>query len=243
MSFIVAMPEEFAPASSELTGLGLAVRQAHRAAVNATTQIVPAAGDEVSAAVSALFGNFAQEYYGLSAQGIRFHDQFVRALSGGGLAYAATEAESAPPLQALQQNILAAINAPAESLLGRPLIGNGMDGAPGSGQAGGPGGLLFGNGGRGGSGAPGQPGGPGGPAGLFGDGGPGGDGGAAVASGGTGGSGGAGGAGGFVGGNGGGGGGGGVGGPPRGGVGARGRGGGGGGGGRRGAGGGGRGGG
>ncbi|MEK0729033.1 hypothetical protein OSH23_24295, partial [Mycobacterium ulcerans] len=44
------------------------------------------------------------------------------------------------------------INTPTNALLGRPLIGNGANGAPGTGQAGGPGGILWGNGGAGGSG-------------------------------------------------------------------------------------------
>ncbi|WP_436405594.1 beta-1,3-glucanase family protein [Mycobacterium gordonae] len=48
------------------------------------------------------------------------------------------------------------INAPFNALLGRPLIGKGRNGAAGTGQAGGPGGLLWGDGGDGGSGAAGQ---------------------------------------------------------------------------------------
>ncbi|MGA9674456.1 MAG: PGRS repeat-containing protein, partial [Mycobacterium sp.] len=64
------------------------------------------------------------------------------------------------------------MNAPTDTLLGRPLT----NGAPGTGQDGGPGGILFGDGGDGGSGAPGQAGGKGGDAGLFGNGGNGGTG-------------------------------------------------------------------
>ena len=78
------------------------------------------------------------------------------------------------PWQALQQNVLNAINAPTEALLGRPLIGNGANAAPGTGQNGGAGGLLLGNGGNGGSGAANQSGGRGGAAGLIGNGGNGG---------------------------------------------------------------------
>ncbi|BCI92172.1 hypothetical protein NIIDMKKI_73780 [Mycobacterium kansasii] len=61
--------------------------------------------------------------------------------------------------------------------MGRPLIGNGTNGLPNTGQDGGPGGLLYGNGGNGGSGGPGQLGGNGGSAGLIGNGGAGGAGG------------------------------------------------------------------
>ncbi|MEY8016297.1 PecA family PE domain-processing aspartic protease [Mycobacterium servetii] len=76
-----------------------------------------------------------------------------------------------------EQTIVNLINAPTNTLLGRPLIGNGASGANGTGQAGQAGGILWGNGGTGGSGANGHPGGAGGAAGLFGNGGTGGTGG------------------------------------------------------------------
>ncbi|WP_152406652.1 PE family protein, partial [Mycobacterium tuberculosis] len=139
------------------------------------------AGDEVSAAIAALFGTHAQEYQALSARVATFHEQFVRSLTAAGSAYATAEAANASPLQALEQQVLGAINAPTQLWLGRPLIGDGVHGAPGTGQPGGAGGLLWGNGGNGGSGAAGQVGGPGGAAGLFGNGGSGGSGGAGAA--------------------------------------------------------------
>ncbi|MCV7076929.1 hypothetical protein H7I94_15520, partial [Mycobacterium szulgai] len=49
---------------------------------------------------------------------------------------------STSPIHILQQQGLAMINAPAQTLFGRPLIGNGLPGAPGTGNPGGPGGLL-----------------------------------------------------------------------------------------------------
>jgi hypothetical protein len=91
------------------------------------------------------------------------------------------------------EDVLGAINAPTELMLQRPLIGNGTNAAPGTGQNGGAGGILWGNGGNGGSGAPGQNRGTGGAAGLVADGGSGGTGGIGNISGGTGGTGGAGG--------------------------------------------------
>ncbi|VAZ86174.1 PE-PGRS family protein PE_PGRS61 [Mycobacterium persicum] len=42
------------------------------------------------------------------------------------------------------------INAPTQAVLGRPLIGNGANGAPETGQNGAPGSILLGNGGAGG---------------------------------------------------------------------------------------------
>jgi PGRS repeats len=108
-------------------------------------------------------------------------------LNAGAGAYASTEAANAAaaanPWQTVQQDVLNLINAPTELLLGRPLIGNGTNGVPGTGQNGGARGLLWGNGGNGGSGvaatasSPGGPGGNGGAAGLIGNGGAGGVGG------------------------------------------------------------------
>ncbi|WP_338129861.1 PGRS repeat-containing protein, partial [Mycobacterium montefiorense] len=56
--------------------------------------------------------------------------------------YAAAEATNAG------QALLGAVNAPAQALLGRPLIGNGIDGTAAN-PNGGDGGLLYGNGGNG----------------------------------------------------------------------------------------------
>jgi PPE family len=96
----------------------------------------------------------------------------------------ATSAAAGDPISVLlgginevRHDVLAVVNAPTELLVGRPLIGPGTNGAAGTGQAGGPGGILVGNGGNGGSGAAGHAGGPGGPAGLIGNGGAGGTGG------------------------------------------------------------------
>ena len=60
--------------------------------------VLPAAADEVSAAIAALFSGQAQEFQALGAQAAAFHEQFVQALRGAGGAYAAAEAANASPL-------------------------------------------------------------------------------------------------------------------------------------------------
>lgn len=92
----------------------------------------------MSTAISALFGAHAQAYQALSAHVAAFHDQFVHTLTAGAGSYMAAEAAAASPLQALQLELLNAINAPTLALLGRPLIGDGTDAAPGSGGPAGP---------------------------------------------------------------------------------------------------------
>ncbi|MBX9978871.1 MAG: PE family protein, partial [Mycobacterium gordonae] len=198
-SFLIAVPDALAAASADLTGIGDAVRQATSVVAGPTTAIVPAAADEVSAAITRAFGTFGQDFQALSAETALFHQRFVQALSGGAGAYAAAEAVNASPLAAAQNLFgTAAAWDPIKDLTGRSLFGNGADGAAGTGQAGGNGGWLFGNGGNGGSGAPGGQGGAGGSAALFGAGGNGGAGGNAITPGGVGGNGGAGGANGFL---------------------------------------------
>lgn len=197
MSFLIASPEALAATATYLTGIGSAISAANAVAAAPTTEILAAGTDEVSTAISALFGAHAQAYQALSAHVAAFHDQFVHTLTAGAGSYMAAEA-AASPLQALQLELLNAINAPTLALLGRPLIGDGTDAAPGSGGAGGAGGILIGNGGTGGASdlagtGRGGVGGAGGAGGLFGIGGAGGGCGSAVAIGGDGGAGGAGG--------------------------------------------------
>ncbi len=181
MSLLFAVPEVMTDATTSLASLGSTINAAHAAAAAPTTAMLAAAEDEVSAAIASMFSQYASAYQALSAQAAAFHAQLVGTLNAGAGAYAATEAANATPLQILQQDVLGLINAPTNTLLGRPLIGNGANGitnAQGVGTPGGAGGLLSGSGGNGGnSTATGAPGGAGGSAGLWGNGGAGGTGG------------------------------------------------------------------
>lgn len=178
MSYVLATPEMVAAAANNLAQIGSTLSAANAAALAPTTGVLAAGADEVSAAVASLFSGHAQAYQTLGTQAAAFHERFIQALSTAAGAYGSAEAANASPLQ----QALNVINAPTQTLLGRPLIGNGTNGAPGTGQAGGPGGLLYGNGGNGGSGGVGQAGGAGGSAGLIGDGGTGGGAGAGDAA-------------------------------------------------------------
>ena len=143
MSYVVAVPEMLASAATDLEHIGSSLSAAKGAAAAPTTAVVAAADDEVSAAIASLFSRHAQEFQAVSAQSAAFHSQFAQALTGAGGSYAAAEAANATQMQA----VLGVINAPTELLTGRPLIGNGTNGAAGTGQNGGPGGILMGNGG------------------------------------------------------------------------------------------------
>lgn len=174
-SFVIVTPEVLASASSDLAGIGWAVRSANVAAASLTTQVAAAqmrCRQRFLRCLAPMVGTFRRP--------VRRRPCFMSGLaalnSGAGM-YASAEAANASPLAAAEQNVMGAVNAPAQALLGRPLIGNGANGVAGSGAVGGAGGILWGNGGNGGSGTTGQAGGSGGAAGLWGQGGAGGAGG------------------------------------------------------------------
>lgn len=172
MSFVIAAPEFLTAAAMDLASIGSTVSAASAAASAPTVAILAAGADEVSIAVAALFGMHGQAYQALSVQASAFHQQFVQALTAGAYSYASAEAAAVTPLQQLVD----VINAPFRSALGRPLIGNGANGKPGTGQDGGNGGLGAGSGAKG-NGGNGGDGGKGGDAQLIGNGGNGGNGG------------------------------------------------------------------
>ncbi|WP_082276980.1 PE family protein, partial [Mycobacterium ostraviense] len=141
-SFVITVPEALSAAASDLAGIESALSAANAAARAQTVAVLSAGADEVSAAVAAVFSGHAQGYQALSAQAAEFHARFVQAVAAGAGSYASAEAAVATPLQSL----LDLINAPFVTLTGRKLIGDGANGAPGTGANGGAGGWLSGNG-------------------------------------------------------------------------------------------------
>ncbi|WP_373180774.1 PE family protein, partial [Mycobacterium marinum] len=177
MPHIAVAPDLVASAANQLERIGSALSAANLTAAAPTTTVMAAGADEVSTAVAALFGGHAQEYQALVARAEAFHQQFVQLMTTGAGSYAAAEAANTTPLQAVGQELLAAINGPTQAIFGRPLIGDGAAGTA-TDPNGGAGGLLYGNGGNGYSETTaGVAGGAGGAAGLIGNGGSGGNGG------------------------------------------------------------------
>ena len=133
-SFLIAAPEALATASADLSGIGEAIRDATSAAAPSTTGIVPAALDEVSAAISRLFGGYGQEFQALSAQSALFHSRFVQLLFSGGSAYAGAEAAANSSLLTTLVDLAQpfGIFSPVEGLTGRSLFVNGANGAAGT---------------------------------------------------------------------------------------------------------------
>lgn len=147
MSFVTAAPEMLATAAQNVANIGTSLSAANATAAASTTSVLAAGADEVSQAIARLFSDYATHYQSLNAQAAAFHHSFVQTLNAAGGAYSSAEAANASA-QALEQNLLAVINAPAQALFGRPLIGNGANGTAAS-PNGGDGGILYGNGGNG----------------------------------------------------------------------------------------------
>lgn len=122
MSNVMVVPGMLSAAAADVASIGAALSAANGAAAPTTAGVLAAGADEVSAAIASLFSGYARDYQALSAQMARFHQQFVQALTASVGSYAAAEAANASPLQALEQQVLAAINAPTQTLLVHPLI-------------------------------------------------------------------------------------------------------------------------
>src|SRR5215469_13170474 len=126
MSFVVAVPEALGTAATDLASLGSTISSANAAAATATTGVLTAAEDEVSAAIAAVFSAHGEGFQALSAQAAAFHEQFVQAVTAGVGSYVSAETANvaafmANPAQSIQQDLLNLINGPSLVLTGRPL--------------------------------------------------------------------------------------------------------------------------
>jgi hypothetical protein len=95
MSFVTTQPEGLSTAASELASLGSAMSALNAAAAGLTTEVIPAAADQVSAVTAVRFATHAQMYQLVSAAAAAIHDQFVAMLGSSAGSYAATEAANA----------------------------------------------------------------------------------------------------------------------------------------------------
>jgi hypothetical protein len=148
MSFVVAAPGTMGAVAGDLAGVGSTLREATAAAAGQTTAITSAAADDVSLAVSELFGAYGQQFQMLSAEAAAFHNEFVSLLNGGAAAYLSAEIAA--------QQAMTSANVAANSALGSftasgaaasdPILGGLLGGGSGSGLLGG---LLGGGSGGG----------------------------------------------------------------------------------------------
>ncbi|MDP7731176.1 MULTISPECIES: PE family protein [Mycobacterium] len=101
MSFVVAAPQQVAAAALDLAGIRSMLAEATSSVAAPTSAVVPAAADEVSAAIATVFADFGEEFQVVNARVHAFHAEFVSMLNAAAGAYLSTEianAESASPL-------------------------------------------------------------------------------------------------------------------------------------------------
>jgi hypothetical protein len=98
MSYVIAAPEMMTSAAADLATVGSDLSAAHLAAAAPTVGLIPAAADEVSAAVTKVFSAHAAAFQGLAGKAAAFRDQFVSTLKAAEHAYSATEAAAAGSL-------------------------------------------------------------------------------------------------------------------------------------------------
>jgi PE-PPE domain/PE family len=92
MTFLITEPEIMAAVAGDVEHIGSAIGAANAAAAGPTSGVIGPAANEVSAAVTKLFGQFGREYQALVAQAAIFHSRFAQALTAAGGAYATAEA-------------------------------------------------------------------------------------------------------------------------------------------------------
>ena len=115
MSYVLTTPEMLAAAATDVGNIGSAISTASSTAAGPTTGLLPAAEDDVSAAIAKLFGAYGQEYQAVVSQAAAFHSEFTQALAAAGNAY--LEAESAnSALMSGPSNALNTITAPIQTL-------------------------------------------------------------------------------------------------------------------------------
>ncbi|OBK48133.1 PE family protein [Mycobacterium sp. 1081908.1] len=106
MSFLIVAPDLVSAAATDLEHIGSTISAANSAAAGSTTALLPAAQDEVSSAIAALFGLHGKTFQALSAQAASFHQEFVNLLNSGAGAYLSTELANA------ERNLHSAVNGP-----------------------------------------------------------------------------------------------------------------------------------
>jgi hypothetical protein len=67
---LTVIPEELTAAAADITRIGTSLSEAHALAAPATTSIAPAAADEVSTAIAAVFGDVGQSWQAAAAQAV-----------------------------------------------------------------------------------------------------------------------------------------------------------------------------
>ena len=102
-SFVITEPQIMASVATDLEGIGSAISAANQTAAGPTSGLLAPAADEVSAAITNVFGAYSREYHSVVKQAAAFHNEFTQALAAAENAYANAEGANAATLEATSQ--------------------------------------------------------------------------------------------------------------------------------------------
>jgi PPE-repeat protein len=91
MAFVNTQPAAISAAATQLEGLSNSFAAESSAAASSTTDVLPAATDEVSILQAGVFSTYGQLYQSVSAQAQAIHQQFVQLLNQSSGSYQDTE--------------------------------------------------------------------------------------------------------------------------------------------------------
>lgn len=100
MAFLSADTALIEQTAQDLAGIRNRLDQAVAATAGATTTLTPAAQDEISTTIAALFADFGKQQQALNAQAADFHNNFTNLMKTTAAAFTQTEAANAAPLAA-----------------------------------------------------------------------------------------------------------------------------------------------
>ena len=95
MYFVATNPEMLSAAADNLQSIGSVMSEQNATVTGCTTEVMPAAADEVSALTALQFSAHAVAYQAVSAQASSIRELFVAALQDAADCYTATEAANA----------------------------------------------------------------------------------------------------------------------------------------------------
>jgi hypothetical protein len=125
MSLLKTQPAAISAAATQLEGIDTSFATESAAAAGSTTDILPAATDEVSILQAGVFSTYGQLYQSVSAQAQAIHQQFTQLLNQSSSSYQTTEAtnQAATAANALSSGASGSASSAASSAAGtNPLV-------------------------------------------------------------------------------------------------------------------------
>jgi hypothetical protein len=125
MSLLKTQPAVISAAATQLEGIGTSFATESAAAAGSTTDVLPAATDEVSILQAGVFSTYGQLYQSVSAQAQAIHQQFTQLLNQSSGSYQATESanQAATAANALSSGASGSASSAASSAAGtNPLV-------------------------------------------------------------------------------------------------------------------------